>query len=133
VDAKAMPLGDILTVTTRCLVNRDGIDGLYKFLDYMTNDYLLTHQLPRASDECRPHLFAQHRWLADINIPNWTHPTLHPTVLKWLEEIEAIHGRTVIVEPLAPSDHTVIHPMAELKMMRSTTSFTAVGYRKWGP
>jgi len=35
------------------------MDGVYDILNYMTGDSLFTHQLPRASDECKPFLLEQ--------------------------------------------------------------------------
>ncbi len=57
---RAFHIGDILSVTTGIFVSPDGIGGLYDILNYMTGDDLYTHQLPRASQQCRPALLAQH-------------------------------------------------------------------------
>jgi hypothetical protein len=52
-------LGDVLSITTGHLVSPRGVDALYAILNYMTGDNLYTHQLPRAAQECRPHLIKQ--------------------------------------------------------------------------
>lgn len=53
-------LGDILSVTTDRLLSPSGVDGLYDILNYMTGDNLFTHQLCRASEQCKPYLCAQY-------------------------------------------------------------------------
>lgn len=53
-------LGDILSITMGRLVSPRHIDGVYDILNYMTGDNLFTHQLGRASEQCRPYLCAQY-------------------------------------------------------------------------
>lgn len=106
-------LGDILTVTTGRLLSN--MDGLYDLLNYMTGDDLMTHQLPRACDECAPALLAQHPDLADVPVP--AEFDGKPHVDRWLAEQVARFGAARDVEPLAPEDHTPIHPLTELLMM----------------
>ena len=53
-ESKYFHLSDILSVTTSRLLS--DIDGLYDILNFLTGDNLCTHQLPRASDECKPWL-----------------------------------------------------------------------------
>ena len=61
---KQFHLGDVLSITTGRLVSPRHIDGVYDILNFMTGDNLFTHQLPRASDECKPYLVAQFPQLA---------------------------------------------------------------------
>jgi len=49
-------ISDILTVTTGKMVSVHNVEGLYDILNYMTEDNLYTHQLPRAMEECEPYL-----------------------------------------------------------------------------
>ena len=49
-------LGDILTVTTGIFMCPTRMDGLYRILNHLTGDNLMTHQLPRAAEECKPWL-----------------------------------------------------------------------------
>jgi hypothetical protein len=109
-------LGIFLSITTGLLVSRDHIGGVYKILNYMTNDNLFTHQLPRASDECKPALLAQHPQLAAVEVPELLVGEME--VYTWLSQQEAIYGATLDIEPLAAEDHTSIDPIAELKMIR---------------
>ena len=108
-------VGDILSVLTGTLVSRRLIGGVYDLCNHMTGDNLMTHQLPRASDECSPSLKAQFPDLAAIEMPKFNGPD---TVFAWLDGIEATHGKTRHVTPLPAADHTVIDPIAELKLMR---------------
>jgi len=109
-------LGDILSITTGRVVSPDRIGGIYNILNFMTGDDLFTHQLPRASDECRPALLAQHPDLAAVEPPADFDDEEH--VWRWLAEQSAVYGETRDVLPLTPSDQTVIDPIAELRMIR---------------
>jgi hypothetical protein len=69
-------IGDILSITTGHLVSPRHIEGVYDILNFMTRDNLFTHQLPRASRECAPHLLRQHPMLdhvdaSGVNADNW--------------------------------------------------------------
>ncbi len=109
-------LGDILSVTTGRLVSNRHIDGVYDVLNHMTGDNLFTHQLPRASEECKPHLMAQHPDLAEVPVPDEFDGVAH--VESWLAEQVARFGEYRDVAPLAAGDHTRIDPLTELQMMR---------------
>ena len=56
---KKFHLGDVLSTTTERLVSPRHISGVYDILNFMTGDDLFTHQLPRASEECKPYLLEQ--------------------------------------------------------------------------
>ena len=114
--SESFALGDVLSITTECLVSRDHIDGVYRICNHMTGDNLFTHQLPRAIRECKPHLLAQHPDLAAIEVPDWENPT-KGIVYEWLDGIEAQFGTHRDVEPLAADDHTRIDPITELGLM----------------
>lgn len=107
-------IGDILSVTTGSLVSLDHIGGVYNLLNHMTGDNLFTHQLPRACDECRPALVAQHPDL-DIKAPDFTDEA---HVWRWLAEQVERFGPEREVAALASGDHTVIDPLAEIRMIR---------------
>lgn len=122
--AEPFALGDILSITTGRLVSRDHMSGVHRILDFMTGDQLFTHALIRASQECKPKLLAQHPQLAGIEVPDDLETA--EQVYAWLATQEAIYGETLPVEPLAAEDHTVINPIAELKMMRPDLPIIAV-------
>ncbi len=109
-------LGDILSVTTGFLVSPRHMDAFYDLLGYMTGESLVTHQLPRAMNECAPRLLEQHPDLADVPVPDRFEGKEH--VDRWLAEQVARFGEYRDVAPLPAVDHTRIDPLAELQMMR---------------
>lgn len=113
---KTFHLGDILTVTTGRLVSPRHMDGVYDILNWMTGDNLFTHQLPRANEECAPHLLAQHPDLAAVQVPDGFTGREH--VEAWLAGQVTAYGEYRDVAPLPVGDHTAIDPISELKMIR---------------
>jgi hypothetical protein len=61
---KTFHLGDILSVTHDRLVSPRHMDGVYEICNWLTQDNLFTHQLPRVHDECKAALLLQ---LPDLN------------------------------------------------------------------
>jgi hypothetical protein len=108
-------LGDMLSITTGRLVAQDKMDALYRLLNFMTDDSLFTHQLPRAAEECAPELVRQFPWLADIECPDFTDPAEVPP---WVAAQVAERGEFHEVAPLAAADHTRIDPITELYMIK---------------
>lgn len=106
-------VGDILSVTTGCLVSPRHIEGVYDLLNFMTGDNLFTHQLPRGCDECAPRLLEQHPELAGVEVPE-DFGGSEERVSEWLETQMAWLGRELPVAPLAAGDHTFINPLTEL-------------------
>lgn len=115
--ARSFHLGDILSVTTGCLVSPRHMDGIYDLLNFMTGDDLFTHQLPRASRECEPHLKAQHPDLADVEVPEFpASAAAKAAVEAWVAEQVVRFGEYHEVTPLPVGDHTRINPLDELAM-----------------
>ena len=115
-ETKDFHIGDILSVTTGKLVSPRHIGGVYDILNWMTGENLMTHQLPRVSEECEPFLREQHPDLADVVVPDSVKS--EETLLFWLAEIGAQYGERRPVAKLADVDHTSIDPFAEIKMIR---------------
>ncbi|MDF1682415.1 MAG: hypothetical protein P1U46_01235 [Patescibacteria group bacterium] len=65
---KKFHIGDVLSIITGRLLSPEGIGGVYKILNHMTGDKLFTHQLPRASDQCKPKLLEQYPALKDVDL-----------------------------------------------------------------
>lgn len=107
---KTFSLGAILSVTTGKVIAEVG--DIHELLDHMTGDALMTHQLPRAMDECEGPLREQFPSLpTDVPpIETWD------DVATWLAPLIAAHGELHEVRPLRPGQHTVINPLAELAM-----------------
>jgi hypothetical protein len=116
--ARDFHIGDVLSVTTGCLVSPEGIGGVYKILNWMTGDDLMTHQLPRACEECQGPMLAQHPDLADVQIPTFSDKAQAKAALDlWLADVAAKYGQTRPVAPLAAEDHTVIDPLEEMALL----------------
>jgi hypothetical protein len=126
-------LGDILSVTTgRLLAVRNGktdIGGLYDILGFMTSETLFTHQLPRASDQCRPWLLAHH---PQLDSPEMRHAIAELGVLAntkagkadpdklvmgWLGRMTEKYGETLVVQALPGKDEPSPDPIDELAEM----------------
>jgi hypothetical protein len=91
-------IGDVLSVTTGKLVSPRHVDGLYDLLGYMTGESLMTHQLPRASDQCRPEILRQHPDLERVEVPETVKD--EATCLSWLLGISLLTGETRSIAPL---------------------------------
>lgn len=63
-------LSDILSITHDRLVSTRHMDGIYDICNFLTQDNLLTHQLPRVHAECKAHLLALHPQLNQIPLIN---------------------------------------------------------------
>lgn len=113
---KDFHIGDVLSVTTGRLVSPRHIGGVYDILNWMTGENLMTHQLPRVSEECEPFLKAQHPDLSEVTVPDSINS--EESLLFWLAEMTDRYGVTRPVSPLAAADHTYIDPIAEIKMIR---------------
>lgn len=79
----------------------------------MTGDNLFTHQLPRASDECKPYLLKEMPWLNKVDIStvqgnDWA---------GWLRQQVKKYGEYHKVSTIPQDDHDVIDPREELKNM----------------
>lgn len=115
-------LGDILSVTTGRLLA--SMDNVHKILDFMAGDKLFTHQLPRAAEECKGPLLAQHPDLASIVVPEDL--SGEEACLAWLDKQTVRFGKTRPVLPLDTADHTRIHPITEFRMMNPDAQVIAV-------
>jgi hypothetical protein len=122
-------LGDILSVSHDRLVSPTLMDGVYKILNFMTGDELFTHQLPRATRECRPHLKRQLPFLDSpeidfaeaelgelLNTPSGKRDP-ESVVKGWLVKLVAKYGETHPVEPIPADGHERRNPLTELAEM----------------
>jgi hypothetical protein len=101
-------LGQVLSITTGKLLCEIG--GVYAILNHMTGDNLYTHQLPRASRECAPHLLKQFPQLAAVNAEN----VGRDNWATWLHDQVLEHGNEFEVATLPEHAHEVIDPLSEL-------------------
>lgn len=111
-ETRAFPLADVLSVTTPLLLSERKAEGLTDLLNWMTGDHLELWQLPRAADEARPALIAQHPFLADLQPPAVGGRLRKVTLLMWLATATMTHGGTLDVLPLTGWVHQP--PLQEL-------------------
>lgn len=118
---KTFHLGDVLTITTGRLVSPRHMEGVYDILNWMTGDNLMTHQLPRACDECAGPLLAQHPDLAAVTVPvefgDGSEGSAQRAVDEWLAAQVTAFGETREVAPLSTEDHTRIDPFDEFAIV----------------
>lgn len=125
--SKDFDLGDILSVTTGLLVSPRLMDGVYDILNYMTEDSLFTHQLPRAAGECKEPLLTQHPQLRGVEAPDEFTDGDH--VFAWLDSQKAIYGDSLPVAPLGTGgvgSHERRDPLAELAGLLGSERVIAV-------
>lgn len=116
------PLADALTITTGKLLSRRHMDGVYKILNFMTQDSLFTHQLPRACEAMQPVLLDQHPWLAELNPPDGIDKA---ALLAWLTDVESRYPGSVVVTA-APERWQRRDPLAELDQLAGNRPVLAV-------
>lgn len=100
-------ISDVLTVITGRLLSRDGVDGLYHILNFMTGDDLYTHQLPRAAQACAPVLKQQFPHLADAE-SRWAGANTKEACAAWCAQFEPEY-----LEVLPPATWESREPVAE--------------------
>ena len=139
-ETKQFDLRTVLTVTTGRLLTKgkgpgdNGISDLYEVLDWMTNDNLMTHQLPRASNECKPWLLRCFPELAPLESDvvefcdaslvqdgNLTREQMAAGIDGLVWGLGERIGNHVFDVPRSPQDdHERIDPIAEFVEMRGS-------------
>ena len=126
---KQFHLGDVLSITTGRLVSPRHIDGVYDILNFMTGDNLFTHQLPRASDECKPYLVEQFPQLATTEMDSAIadlsdalksksgKAQVEKVVADWLAKQVSKYGEMFAVKSIPTDAHEVKNPIAEAAEM----------------
>ena len=131
---KLFHISDVLSVTTGRLVSSRHMDGIYDILNFMTGDNLFTHQLPRASDECKPWLRTQLPNLMEdspgmserlgemdrrISATPKDREHVGPVIVQWIEELRTSLNlpEMLPVYELGADMHTHIDPIEEAKAM----------------
>lgn len=123
--SKRFHIGDILSVTSGILVSPEHIGGVYQILDWMVDESLMTHQLPRVSRECEPFLRQTFPDLAAIDVEAAA-ITSEAELTTWFASLEPQYGTHRDVPKLPAGDHTAIHPLAEIKMIRPDAEIIVV-------
>ena len=127
-ETKQFDLSDVLSITTERLVSSRHMEGVYDILNWMTDDNLFTHQLPRASRECKPWLL---RWFPELLAINESIPQLQRMIDErggdvgcplWVANLIAVGAAKAVYDvPRIPrDDHEQIDFYDELVQMRGT-------------
>lgn len=114
-------LGDILSITHDRLVSPRLMDGIYDICNFLTQDNLFTHQLPRVHAECKAHLLTLYPALNEI--PTVTDEDILAMKLvdgkpaKWWESWLAVqvakYGEFLEVTPIPAGIHEYKNPITE--------------------
>lgn len=92
-----------------------GMSGVYKVLDFMSQDSNSTFQLPRVATEVKPYLAEQLSWLKTVDSSQWENNL--PKILADVAVLEAQHGTTLALFPMHLEDHAHPSPEDELRDM----------------
>jgi hypothetical protein len=121
-ETRDFALADILTVTTGRLLSHRHIAGVYDLMGFMVGEDLMTHQLPRAMDACKPELERQMPWLVGLEPPARIDQA---DLFAWITATEAKHGESHPVMAGAPEwQHK--DALAELDQMAGTRPVVSV-------
>jgi len=110
------------------------MDGLYEILNFLTNDAVFTHQIPRIMGECRPWLWSQfpqlmkdsprmNELLTDLDVARepvvGDKEKLAVVIAAWVERVRQEFGlpEQIPVYELGADMHTHIDPLEEAKAM----------------
>jgi hypothetical protein len=110
-EKRSFHIGDVLSAYSWKLLSPGGMSGVFEIMNFLTRDTLSTGQLPRAFEECKPHLLRQHPQLAEIDCSGPTEETLP----SWLSEMAAKYGETLELVPLPEEAHEFRDPVEELE------------------
>lgn len=123
---KRFDVSDVLSVATPRLVSNRHMEGVYDILNWMTDDNLFTHQLPRAARQCETWLL---RWFPELANANAALGALDDLLAQhesnpgeacriWIERLVAIGLPTHYDVPRVPADHRQhVNPLEELAQM----------------
>jgi hypothetical protein len=114
---RSFHIGHVVTVTTGRMITQDGVDGIYDILNFMTDDNLFTHVLPRAGKVCGPYLLGQFPQLQGVEASAPAEGAPASDWFAWRDALAAEHGEFFDVEPLPAGVWDSQDPIAELIAM----------------
>ena len=128
--ARTFHVSDVLSISNGRLVSTRHVDGIYDILNWLTQDNLFTHQLPRASEECRPW---QLRWFPELEKANTAeaNAALDAAIdesggddgcTAWMLLLRELYGirESYELKPIPRDDHEHKDPYDEMVQMRGT-------------
>lgn len=114
-DTKDFPTLDALSALVGSLVSPNGIGAVYEVLNWMTEESVYTHQIPRIGREAQAFMLKRLPALAEtceeakqVTRDNYQH---------WQAVWLARHGETITLARMGIEDHEVIDPISELAEM----------------
>lgn len=113
-ETRTFHLGDLLSITTGCLVSPDHMDGIYAVCDSVLGQPQFTHQLGRAAETAKPWLIEQLPFLADIEAPQFDGEA---SVWAWLAAQVKQYGERHTVQAMPFGAYVGREPLAELEEM----------------
>lgn len=118
---KDFDIADILSVITGCLLS-PSMTNVYVILNYLTDDNLFTHQLPRARDFAVPVLAVKFPDLAAVEIPSFsgTAEERKDACERFLNGLRVKHGDQRALEPIG--GWTYVDPLTELACLMNKSA-----------
>jgi len=123
---RSFHLADVLSVINGRIISTTPIERTFSLLNFMTDDSLFRHQLPRIIDECKPHLDRQFPQLIKKDMVSEIIDFLHSMEIEkekslqgifwkeWMEKQIGKYGETFLVEQIPPEAHIRKDPFTEM-------------------
>jgi hypothetical protein len=136
---KSFHIGDVLSVITGRLVSERHMQGIYDILNWLHQDNLFTHQLPRACRDAEP-------WLRE-SLPQFYGPDIDAAISDmerrvaevpkepepvavvisaWLAELAIKYGERFEVAPIPNSSELHRNPLEDLHEMAPNKPIIAI-------
>ncbi len=113
---KSFDLGSVLTVTTGRLFTE--MEKVYDILNYLSNDSIYTHQIPRVMEAAQPYVLTQYPQLEgvgkDVVINSWK------DAKAFLDSQKEVFGDSFALSPMPKEMCEHIDSIEEAIEMRST-------------
>lgn len=115
-------IGTILSITHGRMLAEIG--NVYKILNYLLDDDLFTHQLPRAVDFAKKFILAQHPQLEEWD--NLNDQVTPENRKDYIEKAKTLFGNELGIEPIPGGVWTYKDPVEELEEMVPNDKIVAV-------
>jgi len=109
-DLKNFDIGTVLSISHSKLLT--DIGNIYKILNYMLEDNLFTHQLPRACKFCEKFILTQHPQLTEWN--NYDESVNEDNYKEMLKKAEEMFGDQLPIKKVPSGIWNFIDPIEEL-------------------
>ncbi|MCK9209240.1 MAG: hypothetical protein M0P61_00250 [Ignavibacteriaceae bacterium] len=103
----------VLSITHKKLIT--SMDNVYKILNYMLDDNLFTHQLPRAARFCKSFVIAEHPQLDEWN--DFNEQITSENYKEYVEKAETMFGKELEISKVPGGVWTLKDAVEELEGM----------------